>query len=787
MRLSSITLLLLISVSFCLSFSEQESSFYEKIYKFFEDRSDPSITYYEQFSNCSEAFSKISPQNMTAIFDYTGKQFGELGNEDECGELKLTYFLLLYDLNLTFLANTDNGKVLNYLNKTHYYTGVCILPQCVDFMIMMFNSTYNKPFTEYLSKEMGMDNTSILLDFDYISTLYDRRRKISYFDNVCFSVYTILSLTFVSIMLIASILKIILFFSFQITKRKLKHKNTQVAIIRGASDEDYFSSSSYSKRSESEVSMSDGLLFGSKTINKEQMSSSQLLKIKLIKICSKFDLIYNFQCLFSIKNKYYNDTGIELFGFVRMIVMLFLTYNHNIYSMLDIPGKDQYNEEFYTSVFTVLIRASTYAPVCWIVLDGAEMAYKIMNYYKRDAMKQSLTIKTYLKFVLFAIPKMCLVLYVFYYFFLLNNTFTHYIADLGTLYDYYGEFVLNKRDCYEHPYYIFIPFWTGYQSMEDRGYANCYRFVSVFTNEIYFIIIVGFLLFISFKVKSMIYDVILSLIVLLNTALIFLSYYSYDSIGNSITFFFNLGQNYTEKFPHLMINFYFIGTLLGICYFYYNDAVDEQSLAQTEEKLPFQFCLSIISFLDVLTPIMKKITLFILVCLITFISSTIFISYLYYGDYSFKVTLYHVIDDLYSKEVFLILFAFVFVMLITYPRESTFKHLVQTNIFVMFERINTAFFSINDLIIYFSYCVFHFQLKLSYQNIFFTTIGLWVLVVIFSILLTIIIEMTIRKGIKSLLSLCKEDEKRSEEEEEEKEEEDNKEETKTKQNFLNVD
>ena len=83
--------------------------------------------------------------------------------------------------------------------------------------------------------------------------------------------------------------------------------------------------------------------------------------------------------------------------------------------------------------------------------------------------------------------------------------------------------------------------------------------------------------------------------------------------------------------------------------------------------------------------------------------------------------------------------------------------------------------------------MFHFQLKLSYQNIFFTTIGLWVLVVIFSILLTIIIEMTIRKGIKSLLSLCKEDEKRSEEEEEEKEEEDNKEETKTKQNFLNVD
>ena len=121
MRLSSITLLLLISVSFCLSFSEQESSFYEKIYKFFEDRSDPSITYYEQFSNCSEAFSKISPQNMTAIFDYTGKQFGELGNEDECGELKLTYFLLLYDLNLTFLANTDNGKVLNYLNKTFHF------------------------------------------------------------------------------------------------------------------------------------------------------------------------------------------------------------------------------------------------------------------------------------------------------------------------------------------------------------------------------------------------------------------------------------------------------------------------------------------------------------------------------------------------------------------------------------------------------------------------------------------------------------------------------------------
>ena len=198
-----------------------------------------------------------------------------------------------------------------------------------------------------------------------------------------------------------------------------------------------------------------------------------------------------------------------------------------------------------------------------------------------------------------------------------------------------------------------------------------------------------------------------------------------------------------------------------------------------------------ISFLDVLTPMMKKITLFILVGCITLISSTLFISYLYNGDYTFNITMFHLMDDLYSKNIIMILFAFIFVLLITYPRESTFKHLVQTNIFLMFDRISTAFFSINDLIIYFSYCVFHFQLKLSYQNMFFTSIGLWVLVVIFSMLFTIIIEMTVRKGIKSLLSLCKDkaDDKKRFFEEEEKEDNDTKEEEKEtkKERILNID
>ena len=88
--------------------------------------------------------------------------------------------------------------------------------------------------------------------------------------------------------------------------------------------------------------------------------------------------------------------------------------------------------------------------------------------------------------------------------------------------------------------------------------------------------------------------------------------------------------------------------------------------------------------------------------------------------------------------------------LITYPKESTLKNLIQTNIFVPFERVSTAFLCMEDLIVYVIYCVFHFQLKMTYQNLFLISIGLLFISFFTCVVITICIEMTFRKVIKFL-------------------------------------
>lgn len=757
----------LISVNniLCFSHLNNEESILTELYNFFMAHTDPEISYMEQCSICENAIDKyISEKNIAHLwnmFEFSGKTYGELGQEDECIYHNLVYLLLKYNLIIDKLSNiSDDGEIIKYLNKTNYYTGFCIIPECVDYLSVLVNSTLDHQFTSYLEETLGINNIEVFLDYNYNFTTIGKKLSTSKIEDIIFAVLSSITICFLSIMVLSSIIKIILFFSFQITKQKFRNKNNQVAITRGSSEEDLYSSSSYSKRIENDFnySLADGLLFGRKSLSKEVLSNCQRRKLSLMQVCSKFDLVFNFKCLFGLKNKYYNDTGIELFGFIRLVIMLFLVFNHNLYSMIDMPGKDQYNESFYTSPLTILIRISSYATISWMILDGASMSYKAMNYYKKQILNSiggKLSILSYFKFIGFTIPKIFVGLYIFYYFYLMNKNFAKSIADLGLLFHYYGDMVLNKRVCYNKPLMSLVPFWLNYQKFEDREFTNCYKFVNIFSNELYYVIIISFLIFLSFKLRSKIYDFSLLIIILINSSLIFLSYFSTDLLGKQMYFFFLLNQNYTEKFTHLMINFYFIGCLVGICLFYYNDAVDENSFSQNEENLPFHFCLWLVSFADKFTSFIKKLILGVLTLILVLLSSFFYFRYLSSNKYIFNISMLELFDDMYGKVFFSLVFGLILLFLIVYPKDSAFKHLIQSNIFVVFERINISFFASNDLIIYFSYCVFHFQLKLSYQNLIFITLGLWFLITLFSILMTMCLEMSMRKFIKYLHSLCR--------------------------------
>lgn len=317
------------------------------------------------------------------------------------------------------------------------------------------------------------------------------------------------------------------------------------------------------------------------------------------------------------------------------------------------------------------------------------------------------------------------------------------------MFKYYGDNILNDRECYRNPSSIFYLFYFNYIKYTEKGYANCYKFTNILSNELYYIILFAFILYLVFRFKPKFFDKIIILLFIVNVSLSFLCYY--DALFDKMTMEFIFSQTYSEKFTHLMINYFFIGFFIGICYFYYNDAVSADSYAQSEKDLSFNMCFKVIKFIDSLkskTKIIITIVLLLLQMLISF-HYTIFLNAKGINDYYIRT--YDHIFDMYSKIIYSLIFGLIFLLLITFPKDGTLHFILQTNVFVMFNRISICFFSLKNLIIYIIYCVFHFELKLSYQNLFFISLGLMFFIVLVSIILEITIEITIRKLLKKIM------------------------------------
>lgn len=92
-----------------------------------------------------------------------------------------------------------------------------------------------------------------------------------------------------------------------------------------------------------------------------------------------------------------------------------------------------------------------------------------------------------------------------------------------------------------------------------------------------------------------------------------------------------------------------------------------------------------------------------------------------------------------------------FLLIYTLPKHPLIDYLFSIEFFILVERIHTSFYLLIDIIIYLIYSAFEFELKLSYQNLLFLTIGLTFFVIFFSFLVTYLIELNVRKVIKGYL------------------------------------
>ena len=203
-----------------------------------------------------------------------------------------------------------------------------------------------------------------------------------------------------------------------------------------------------------------------------------------------------------------------------------------------------------------------------------------------------------------------------------------------------------------------------------------------------------------------------------------------------------------------------MGFLIGQCYFYYHDAVDKNSMTQDKEKyLPFSFCYSLIKKLDN----MERFTITLIRLGLIVILFLLSLSY-YFLRKAFNTeddtelvididnanTLIHFI---YYNEKLIFAFFFSLLLLTSLFRDKngTFNNLMTSKFINPFNRSSFVLFCMCDTVIYISYCLFIFRMSLTYQNLFFLTIGMLIIVSIISFLHTSMYLMPLRLLVKRLI------------------------------------
>ena len=109
-------------------------------------------------------------------------------------------------------------------------------------------------------------------------------------------------------------------------------------------------------------------------------------------------------------------------------------------------------------------------------------------------------------------------------------------------------------------------------------------------------------------------------------------------------------------------------------------------------------------------------------------------------------------EKLYNEKL---IFAFFFSLLLLTSlfrdKNGTFNNLMTSKFINPFNRSSFVLFCMCDTVIYISYCLFIFRMSLTYQNLFFLTIGMLIIVSIISFLHTSMYLMPLRLLVKRLI------------------------------------
>ena len=718
------------------------------------------------------AVDKNNNNILFNIFSHSGKGFNELGLESECNLVSthnLSYFLILYQYehnSYSFLS--DDRDVFMFLNRSSFYTGLCIISECETFINDVFNRSLNQKLFTYLQSEMNITNITYLPSKNaFPSETHSKEYKI----------YNVLQYLVITLALLQLVLLIAHMFKYAMrkdstTQHKKDSLNDSISNdILYDSDEDEEYSENYMRRKRSERKERNNMysLFGNKSIDFDDINDNNNAKHNnslfnctcksfMQKVFDLFNAFHNVKLLTSKHNLYYNEEDLEIISFFKVLVLLFMTLLQNVETIIKIPARDFSNKEFYTSIWFIFLKLASYSIDGFVALEGFVMIYKLMFYIKARSYANGgkVTCGVFICFYLRVLSKIISFMFIYFSFAICVQYVLWYFSN-NSLYQYFITQIYDN-DVRQWLLQFIVPFYNfvfAYSNTVNYDKLYAYnRFLMMYVNLFYVFTFAMFIVYVSFKFKSKLYDLTVMLLFTVNTALTFFTtpFETYNEHDN-YNFTKVIRGLFNIRYPHVMCNHYLIGMFCGLICFYHKDVISGFPINEQEgQYCPFKVCYRITQWIDSLsTPCKRVVFYFNCVVLVTVAMNFKVLLIINNGQLIMKFD--HVVKTvfLYERTFFLMAFTFLVVLLQTNNEESSIKHLMSAKVFNTVTRIDICYVSCLSMVVSCAFCMFNFQMKLSYQNLWFLSFGLFVLGFIFSLIMTVFIEVPCRIIIKDII------------------------------------
>ena len=700
------------------------------------------------FNNCSNKLFEINNglPNFVYLLSYSGKDFSDLGNEYSCNIKKFSYYLFSYDYN----PKESNSPFVEFFDKNNFYTGICLPNICkglLEKLLLNYNENgitnvrfknivnYSKICKDEFCENdpyYSVDKNGII---DINKTIIEKRKYI------CFKYIFIFSIVFLCLKALISGL-------FTLIPNILnKGKIIDSKLIEGNDD--------YNDEDEegTDDEITEKVIYNNPNLSREKRESCSE---KLIKILYKYFSLFNDILILTLKKSIiYNNKNMEIIYKIKIFSLLMITCSTNFDVYIRFPSRNFFDKSFYKTIYFCFIKFSSFGLDIYICLEGFDALFKFMNYYKKyffDTNNKTISLKGFFKFYLFSMYKIISFIIIFFALIYLSRYYI-YIHYGGKLYFYYIDNIQNENllKIFNPKYSILSYFFKKDNNIDDFLFEA--KMPLLFINEFYYFTIIMIIFTLGIKFKSKIYDYIIFFLLLISYGLTYLCDYIYDK-KNELYNYNKITQNISlVKYPHILFNHYLIGAFTGIICFYLKDfSTNNNSMIIDRENCPFKFIFDIIEFLDFLYQKKRAFLIVIpsiiqiLICLVY----PIIINLRNEEEISLELTKSMKVIFYYESGLFICCFCIItlFLFIKNLDKKNNDNH----SIFNLLYQINFSCINTVYLMMYTFYCYYEVQFKLSYQNLWLSTLGFFLLLIIENIIVTIIFVMPFKMFFKYLLN-----------------------------------